>query len=654
MSMTSQEVEHEINILLHEKFFAGIKKYIVQKEKDRFVKTAEYSGSKDKKTILNKSYKTWFNSVSCFFLGYKSIYALQPLVARELKIREFSSEEVIRVKADYIYNGIEFSAYYPLHYNSSMSKEIEDCIAELKNPILEHSVSSYIERTNTERSPHEPLTTAELKYSSFYLFGFEPNYVTLLAELLYKANLITNPETNGWRVDDDIVDDIVVLLNDKYGADKVLQYKRVFTDKIVDREKQECIRPTNLKSDFFPKKINLTDNFQSIQFENDKEKEDAKKLYEFIFYITLSTQMRNSMYDTSSIEITVGDKILKEQAHVLLPGEDNWELLTGAVINSIANNESSYKKPTLVLPNIAQDTILMPLDIYSYSYNSKRPPRYGMGRFVTQILEKNSIGTNKEHDEIINELVNAKAIKLIKTMLHPQENAVILISWMAEYLPKLLDFEYKKELEEKIELVCTDDISLQSLLNEITRLIEDAFTQSGFVYSDEKPSPQKLAHVKKVAQKNNAALTEEILASSAKIDIFLAQFPEEQPIKIGSCPECNALVFQKEYVKPGTGEVLYYFSCENFSKGEEGCHFSIWDSFVHKFFSDKAIEFHTVKERANALTKILSKKKGYLFNGFIGQNSKPYDAKVFAESYMDRKTTKKKWGFSLEFSKQKR
>ena len=648
--MRKIEVETHINNLISERFFAGMRKIIIQQQKNKFTRTTEYIKSNDieKKELLRLNYKLWFDSISNFFLSYKSIYALHPLVLRELKIREFASQEVIRVKADYLYDEIEFSAYYPTHYNQSMTKEIEDCISDLKNPKFSHIVDNFISKTDTERTPHEPLTTAELKYSAFYLFGFSPEYVTLLLAKLYTVGLITNPETNGWNIDDDIIEDIVTVLNQKYPEEKILQHKRVFTDKIIDRYNQECIRPIIISNKYFPKFIKETIEFGNIEFEAEHEDIDLVKIYEFIFYVTLSTQMKNSIYDTSSIEIVVGNKVLKEQANIIIYGEENWEELSGQIIKRISNNADIGKKQVVVIPEITPDTVLKPLDIYAYSYQSKRPPRYGIGRFVTQVLEKYSIGINNEHDNIINELIDSKAVRLIKTMLHPQENAVVLINWIIEYMPTLLDLEYFTELNEKIELVSTNDLTLESVLAEIDRIIEAGFEASGFQFDDEPPSQAKINLLNAVALKNNLKIDESIYKSSVKIDMFLAKYPPDEPIKVGSCPECNSLVLQKEFTKPGTGEVMYYFACEKFSK-TVGCSFSLWDSYVYNFFSNKFVELFTIEERADTLKKILSKKKGYLFNGFIAKNQKPYDARVYAEEYIERDTKKKKWGFSLDF-----
>lgn len=649
------EVEQQVDNLLNEKFFSGIRKIIVEEQKQKFLRTTEYIQASDsqKKELLKTNYKVWFDSIGSFFLSLKAIRSLQLLVLREISIREFSSEEIMRVKVDYVYNDIGFSLYYPTLFRKSTIREMEDCISDLIDEKHSHIVDNFIAKTDTERTPHEPITTAELKYSAFYLFGFEPEYVTALAQKLFNAKLITNPQTNGWKIEDSVVEDIITLLSSKYPEEKILQHKRIYIDRYIDRYENESIRPIHIATNYFPKFVEETQEFMSIKKENPTESRNLIQLYEFIFYMTLSTQMKNSIYDTSSIEVSVGNRKLKEVANVLIEGEDNWELLTGSILKKIHKNSEDYKKQTIVLPIIAPEEILKPLNVQEYSYQSKRPPRYGIGRFVTQILENFSIGSNNEHDKIIKELTDSKAIRIIRTMIHPQENSVILINWITQYMPSILDLEYLKDLYEKMALVSDGSFPLESVLKEIERIIEAAFELSGFKFEDEAPSESKIKLLKAIAKKNNITLDESIYQSNIKIDMILAQYPVAEPIKIGSCPQCNSLVFQKEFIKQDTGEVLYYFACEKYGTKSNDCTFSIWDNYIHKFFSDKAIELFTVEERANTLKKIMSKKKGYLFTDFIAKNQKPYDAKVSLDSYEDKNSKQKKWNFSLEFVNKK-
>lgn len=651
--MQRSHVVSSLNSLLHQKLFGGMRSNFLNQQKQKLQKSAEYKIKSDseKKALMDKSFHNWFNDTSTFFLSYKSLFAVVPLALRELQIREFESEEIVRVKVDYVYKGKLFSAYHPTHFNSQMHREIDDTINYLKDPKYKHVVDTYISNVDTEKSPNPPLTTAQLKYSCFYLFGFSPTYVTSLSEKLFQSGLITNPETNGWGIEDDVVESIITLLNQHYPYQKVNQNKRTFTDLKIDRYQKECIRPITVSSEYFPKSVSTSEEFASIEFSSPLESEDALRMYNFIFYMTLSTQMMNSIYDTSKIEIAVGKVKVSEDANILIPGEENWEALTGPMLKKIASSSSSPPQKSVELPQVPPETILVPNDVYSYSYHSKRPPRYGIGRFLAQILERHGIGKNREHDEIVQELEHSKAVTIVKEMLHPQENIVTLVQWMQDYMPYFIETDNLHELEEKIDAVVANSLPLDALLDEFSTMIDNAFSDGGIVHEDKPPSQAKLSLLESVAKKHHVQPPNDVYNSSIKADMFLAKYPVPEPVKIGRCPCCNSEVYQKEFIDKSSGDVSYYFACEKFNKG---CNFSIWDSTIYNFFSNKSHELHTIEERADALKKIMPRKRGYLFTGFISTEGKSYEAKVVLGDYINPKTNKTNWRLSLSFPKKKK
>lgn len=643
--MKTQEVEFKINELIKERLFGAIRKIIIKENREKFLRSTEYIMSNHKSELLDKRHKQWFASVSELFLSYKSILALHPLVIREEKIEKFTSEEVVRVKADYFYDGIEFSAVYPTHFSAEMTREIDDCIAYLKEPSREHTVESYVSK-ESEKQPRPPLTTAALKFSAFYLYGIEPKETTAILNKLFGANLITDPITNGWNIDYQSIEDIQTLLFGKYEEDQILQYQRKYEDKAVDRS-QECIRPVNFSSAFLPKKIIETKEYKSIKHRDIYQEKATLNLYMFIYYITLSTQMKNSYYDTSTLEITVGGKKLKEQASSLIEGSENWEELTGSIVARLDKNADIGYQRDVVLPELANDTILTPSDVYSYSYQSKRPPRYGVGRFITQILEKKGVGGNVDHDAIISDLLTTNAVKQVKSMLHPQDSGIKALNWIQQHASSLLCEEYHVELKDKIELVVSKSITIKSLLEEINDLIDGAFSSADYIADDLPPSDKKIMFAKKIAVKNNVVLSRDILNSAIKLDMFIANYPQEELVKVGMCPSCNSKVYHREYLDNKTGEISYFYACENNNNKESKCNFSLWSSSIKKFFSLRGIELFSEDEVLESVKKILPRKKGYLFSGFISRSKKEYDAKVFIESYIQKDSTTESYKLSL-------
>jgi DNA topoisomerase IA len=653
--MKREEIISEINKVFSLRLFYGLKRILYEIRKEKISNTEDFKNlsNQEKSKKLKKFRDKYFKDSEYFYLNLHSIFAIYPLFKREKQIRAYDKEEITRIKADYIYKGIEFSAQYPTAFKKDMQKEIQDTIAYLKDKEKNlHIVDTYLPVKDYERKPKEPLTNAEIKFSAFYLFNFQADETTKYLKYLYFAGLISNPDTDGWEIPDDFAEEMITILNQVYNIQEVLQYKRRFVDSSNDRSK-EAIRPIKVSMRYFPKNLENLQEFNNIKFESKEDLINTKKLYEFIFYITLSTQMNNSIYDRSRVVIIVGNKKLTAEANLLIKGQENWEKLTGSFISKL--NDSNDKGNNIVeIPELKNEQILEFTNIYPYDVRTKRPPRYGTGRFITQILEKNKIGRNEEHDLIVKNLKDSKAVIEIEKMLYPQEQTYFCMEWIEENIPSLVDLEYLTEIEEKIHLIERKQLTIESLKNEINLLIDYSFKKVGYIEEDIRPNENKIKLLNAIAKKYNLKIAQSVYSSNAQIELILSQYPVEEIVQVGTCPKCNSTVFQREYID-NNGDSNYYYSCENFSKDNKGCNFSIWDSKIYTFFSTRNIETHTQSERAEIIKKILSKKaKGYLFDGFIKATGEGYSAYVKFNEYPNKlKNNKLEWGFELTFPRKR-
>ena len=650
--MNRSEIITLINNNIHENLFTKVRDLILNKKKDRLIHTEDYNTltGQEKKDYLNNNYKNWYKETEHFYLDLHSIFALKEVVEREKSIELFASENITVVKVDYNYNGEDFTLSYGVRYTDDLKKELDDCILDLSNTKYKHVVDNFNIVKDAEKIPPKPLTNAGLKYNCIYGMSFKPKYTTEIANMLYNAKLITDISTNGYAIDDEIVEEIISLLSKKYSQEQVLEYKREFIDKTTDRS-SECIRPIHFTEDYYPKQIEHTPEFQNIEFASSKDKEAAKRIYELIFYITISTQLKNSIYDNSSISIVCGNKKLKQTANKIIENQENWELVSGKIMRNINQNANPDIITSVIsLPEIPQGEYLTPINIYPRSYDSRRPKRYGIGRFIIQILEKHRIGFSNEYDRIVDNILSTNACVEKANILYPQSSLMFFMEWLEQYLPSFLDYEYLNELEEKIQSTINNELTIDSILNEITTLINNALTAANINITSTPPSEKKLLLVKKVALKNSISLDNSILNSSAKCDIFLSQYGQfEEEQKIGHCPNCNSFIYKKSFLD-NKGNTKYYFACEKFSKQ---CSFSLWDDYINKYFTNKGLELYSIEDRIDIFKKILSRKRGYLIAGMLNSSNKPYNAKVLLTSYYTE-DKKEKWKFDLKFENDKK
>jgi len=640
----------EINKIFKLRLFNGIKKMILSKNRNNILNIYDYkmATEDEKKALLKKGYDDTNKETSSFYLSLHSIYTLKEIVKREREIQSFTTEDITVLKVNYMYDGIEFTANYPTRFTVDLKREMEDVILELQDNRYSHIVDSFKIVKDFERSPSKPLDNASLKYNCIYLLSLEPKDITRLSQKLYEANLITDINTKGWNIDNEVVEEIITILNMKYKESEVLNFKRTFKDKNVDRS-DECIRPINFSTQYFPKKIHTTKEFRNIKFDSVDDMQNAIKIYEFIFYITISTQMKDSVYDNSSLKIVCGDKTLTQKANVLIDGQKNWELISGNIIRKIKENDSTDMSELsmyniVVLPELQTEQELTPLSVYKHTYSAKRPRRFSIARFLTQILSKENL-SNKEYDLIVKEIIDSKACLNISNMLNPQNSLMFLFDWIDEYMPIILDKDYIDEVDEKIDLVTRNELSLDGLLNEFNVLIDNAFMKAGYSDEDTPPSETKIKFLKKLALKHNFKIDNDVLTSNSKCDYLISQYPVDEVIKLGKCPSCNTDVTQKEFLNNKTQQISYYFSCEN--AVNKTCNFTMWDDNIKTFFSSKGLELYSVTDRVNVLSKILSRKKGYMFTNLKSKAKKSYDARILLECKNN------KWNFALAFANNK-
>ncbi len=648
--MQQQTIVDNINNILYERMFPAIKKMYIQSKLDQYVKSAEFKIASEEKrnSLLALKRQTIYKNIESFYITYHSISGMFPVVQTEKRIIDFEKRKKFRIRADYFVDGISFSAFYPTVFEEDMVQETEDILAVLKDG-TPHEVQNFKVKKDTERYPPEPLTNATIKNDAFYLYQFSPEYTTKLLTIMYENGFITDPNTNGWNIDDAIIEDIIAVLYTQYDEHLILTHKRKYTDQRVDRS-DEAIRPIYFTDEYYPQNIKNLQEYKDITFDTPDEALDFLKLYRYIFVITLSTQMKNSIYDTSVVDIIVKDIKLRQTANVVIPGQENWEKLAGAMINKIKYNANDHSIRLSILPQLKSEQKLHCLNAERQSFETQRPPRYGVGRYLVQILEKYNIGHNEDHDKIIANLIDSKAITLAGNMIIPTDVAIYAIDWIEAFIPRLLEDTFLPELEEQIEEATTDRLKVNGLYGQFNRLIDDGFEIAGYKEDLSAPSEKKINFVKTIAKKNGLFLDESVFQSNNKLDLIIAKYGVIEEIKIGNCPACNAQVFQKEFTNE-ENITTYSFKCEKNIKGGT-CNFAISDYAIEKYFAAKAMNLYKVKDRAETLTKILSKKKGYLFTGLKDKNDKDFSAVISMTQYID-KDKKQKWGFDLEFKRQK-
>jgi len=297
------------------------------------------------------------------------LYALNVIVKTEDKIDNFDPDIYKKIGVDYSYDNIQFRIKNKLKFKEEMEGELISFFNIVQDESNENIVDQF-ERDTKDKIPPKPLTALSLQRSCNYQFGFEPKYTMDIAKKLHIGieinenivSLITAPNTNSLKIDANKINDIANLIIDSFGKDYLKE--RNYQNKELDETKEEIVPNDFSCHDYSPKKVK--------EFLD----EDEFKLYEYIYYRTVATQMSNLIIDATVLVVDIAGYEFKATANKIL--FEGWHKLGKHWMD-----HDVIKKEIVELPQkLYAGQRLKKLEATIYEVPERTPFRYGIGRFI--------------------------------------------------------------------------------------------------------------------------------------------------------------------------------------------------------------------------------------------------------------------------------
>lgn len=642
----AKHAEYVINSLFINRLSKGIKESIIEQR----IQTHKRNFPKTSNEEINRMVKLWHKQLHNFYLLLPTIAGLYWLIKAERAILAHNPKTIHRIYVQYKKDGIEFTVPFSTIYTDEFLQECNDTVEYLRSMENVHRVYYYKHEERNVKPTYRPVVLSFLQSKMFYLYNFSIEYTTKIAKRLFHAGLITDPTTDSYRVPKETSIALIRYLNQKYGYEYVLQHERDFG--ADDNSLNTAILPTRFEEAYDPKNVDQTPEFIRINFNSPKMKQDAMTIYSFIYAITEWTQMKDAIYDSSILQIMAGTKKLEVKANHLVDIFDTekqkfipqkcWKSVNTNLLDALnaSDGEISEDGYAVILPKCNHNEILYPTNIDYSSSKEKRPPRYGVGRFNTQILGGKGIGTAETFHIIQNNLILANLVTLTNTMIHPQEIAMEVVTWCEAYAPLLLDEKNVREYWDRLNRIRFEGESVDQLVGEYEYFINEALKAAGVKDKQNTLTEPMVKLAKAIVFKHNIPIDDpdEFFSNPIKIKQLIELYYHEEnkdEERLFKCPICRqGYVFAKEHVDGEKKTKSLYYVCEN-----KNC-FVIYDNKIDEFFVGKGKAL-TQKERYNALKNIVSKQhlknNGYMFTDLIGKTGRSYNAKVFIDTYKDAK-----------------
>lgn len=512
-------------------------------------------------------------------------------------IREFVSIPYSMIYSDYVAYGLQFRLMHKHKFTEDQAHELESMLKWFQSKT--HTIYNIKQQTR-DVSPYPPLVTSRLQRCAFYLFGMEPKQTMKIAQQLYEGieingqreGLISYPRTDSFTLSNQTNTDIIKILSDHYENNYVLSLPREYKNKDTAQAAHEAIHPTHLTKEHYPRE--LKEYLTKEQFD----------IYRLIWNRTLATQMTDSVYDNTTLEIDVDGNRMFAQANEQL--FDGWEKLAGHEAKiSETSEEEGFKSREVKLPTLSIGDEIKPIETSTMDLTTRTPPRYGMGRFIT-LLDNKGIARPSTIDGILPSLINKGYIKSLKGMLYLTNLGKAVDEWTEENASWLNDIDTAKEFEALLDSVEQSNLNRDEIIGSYVTKVEALKNNLGFIAPQNRaPSKEQIEYAQSISEKVNVPLSEETLNSAIAVSEFIKKHAVKQT-KVGKCPTCKGPVIETE---------------KSYRCKEKSCSFYMVKTQVHNFISRFKIETSELD-----LTKELLKRKKTPCANLPGKNEKRFNA----------------------------
>ena len=365
--------------------------------------------------------------------------ALRMIVELEKEILAFIPETYYEIEALFK----DFKADYIIPSKKRIKKEEADKIVETStNPF---SISN-IDIKNQSRKPKLPFTTSTLQQDANTYLGMSGARTMMLAQSLYEGievageltGLITYMRTDSTRLSNDYVSSALTAIETKLGKEYVGKYK--FSKKEGTQDAHEAIRPTSIDN----RPEDLKDYLDKDQY----------RLYERIYYRTLASLMTNAIF---------------ERHKMTLDANGNLYQVNGVkqVFDGFLRVYDEQKTKDVILPDLKVGDKLNAESVQSIEKQTQPKARYSEATLIKD-MEENGIGRPSTYAQTIQTLKSRDRdyLNIENRRLIPTEQGILTSDALTEYFDKIINVDYTKNMEEKLDLITEAKATGPDLLKE--------------------------------------------------------------------------------------------------------------------------------------------------------------------------------------------
>lgn len=504
--------------------------------------------------------------------------AVRIIVDREEEIRKFKPEEYWTIDAKFIPKGSRksFSASLYSDANGKIKIENQEQAEKIEQDLADAEyMITKVKHGTRRKTPAPPFITSTLQQEASRKLGFQSRRTMKVAQELYEGvdiegmgatGLITYMRTDSLRISDVAKEEAAQYILNRFGEKFLPAKPRVFKTKSNAQDGHEAIRPSMPSLSPEDVKASLT----SDQF----------KLYNLIWNRFMASQMSDCIQKTTQAEISAKEYIFKASGYYV-----DFEGFTTLYVES----KDTEEEKSTQLPPLEKDMPVKCKELKKNQHFTQPPARYTEASLI-KALEEYGIGRPSTYAATITTITSREYVKREAKTLYPTELGEVMTNLLKERFPKIVNYKFTAQMEEKLDEVEHGQEEWVELLDEFYSDFDKTL----------KKAKEEMEGVKLQLKEDQTDIIcdkcgRQMVVKVGRYGKFIAcpgypecknvlKFVEKTGVK---CPKCNGDVIVKH-----TKKKRVFYGCSNYPE----CDFVSWNG--------------PVNERCPQCGGILFKKKG--------------------------------------------
>lgn len=482
--------------------------------------------------------------------------ALRLIIDRENEIKNFKPEEYWSITSNFRYKRKNFEGKFNRLKDEKIKLSTEDDVNYVLSKIKgDEFIVDTVEKKEKKRHPAQSFTTSSMQQEAARKLNFKARKTMMTAQQLYEGidikgqgtvGLITYMRTDSTRISPVAENEAFQYIEETYGKEFVgTRKKRKQNESAQDAH--EAVRPTSTART--PEKIKpyLT--------------RDQYRLYKLIWNRFIASLMAPAVLDTVKMDLSNNGVIFRSNGQTIK--------FKGFMQVYVESKDDEDENLNNRLPDINEGETVKAEEIKPAQHFTQPPPRYTEARLV-KTLEELGIGRPSTFAPTLDTIQKRNYVRLDQKRFVPTEIGEIVNQSMNEYFPDIIDVDFTRSMEKRLDDIADGDLSWVSVIDDFYKEFEPQVTRA-------EEEMEKIEIKDEPAGEKCEKCGAEMVYKLGRYGKFMAcsNFPECRNTKaivktIGvTCPKCK----KGEVVERKSKKNRLFYGCDQYPE----CDFISWD-----------------------------------------------------------------------------